>query len=103
VTEPDVPGGRTSSAGPGPIGNICLPISIEEDDGGFCAAATAAKCGSNNEGSEDICVTITILVITLEPGEGCCQRGPAGKGQKNVGGDDNTHYRCLDKKSGSYP
>jgi hypothetical protein len=46
-------------------------------------------------------VTITIPVIAGRPGERSCQRGPAGQGQKNVGGDENMHYRSREKKSGA--
>ena len=55
-------------------------------------------CMSSNEGSEEFHVTITMLVIALRHGERCCQRGPAGQCQKNVGGDENMHYRDRDKK-----
>jgi hypothetical protein len=78
--------------------SVCLPQRIEDDDESFCAA-TAAMCKSSNEGSEEIHMTITI--IALRPGERSCQRGPAGQGQKNVGGDENKHYRGRDEKNGA--
>ena len=46
-------------------------------------------------------MTITMLAIVLRPGERSCQRGPAGQCQNNVGGDENKHYRGLDKKNGA--
>ena len=46
-------------------------------------------------------MAITILVITLRRGERSCQRGPAGQGQKNVGGGENKHYRGRDEKNGA--
>jgi hypothetical protein len=73
-------------------------MRIEGDDESFCAG-TAAMCKSSNEGSEEFHMTITI--IALVPGERNCQRGPAGQGQKNVGGDENMHYRGRDKKNGA--
>lgn len=42
---------------------------------------------------------VTILVIALRSGERSCQRGPAGQGQKNVGGDEDMHYRGRDEKN----
>jgi hypothetical protein len=72
-------------------------MRIEEDNERLCAA-TAAMCKSSNEGSEEF---LTIPVIGLGIGERSCQRGPAGQGQKNVGGDENMHYRGRDKKNGA--
>jgi hypothetical protein len=47
-------------------------------------------------------MTITILVIAApRHRERSCQRGPAGQDQKNVGGDENMHYRGRDEKNGA--
>ena len=75
-------------------------MRIEEDNECFCAAS-AAMCQSSVEESEEFHVTITIHVIALRPEERNCQRGPAGQGQKNVGGGENKHYRGRDKKNGA--
>jgi hypothetical protein len=80
------------------VTSVCLPKRIEDDDESFCAA-TATMCKSSNEGSEEIHMTITI--IALGPGKRSCERGPAGQGQKNVGGDENKHYRGRDEKNGA--
>src|SRR6266576_4158880 len=93
--------GTTNIPGPGPRACICcLSMRIEEDDECFCAATTAT-CKSSNEGSEEFHMAITVLVIALRCGETSCQRGPAGQGQKNVGGDEKMHYRGRDEKNGA--
>lgn len=45
-------------------------------------------------------ITRLVTVIALRPGQRSRQRGPAGQCQKNVGGDENMHYRGRDKKNG---
>jgi hypothetical protein len=72
-----------------------------EEDGECLRGAAAAMCKSSNDGLEGFHMTITILVIALSPGERNCQRGPAGQGQKNVGGDENMHYRGRGEKNGT--
>lgn len=85
------------TTGPIPIGRTCLLIRVEDDDEPSCAA-TAGMCESSNEAWEDFHMTITIPVAGFRPGKRSCQRGPAGQDQKNVGGDENMHYRCREKK-----
>ena len=75
-----------------------MTIEGDDDDESLCAG-TAAMCRSSNEGSKGFHMTITS--IALRPGERNCQRGPAGQGQKNVGGDENKHYRVRDEKNGA--
>jgi hypothetical protein len=88
-------------SGPGPIScGPCLPMRIEEDNERF-GTATTAMCKSSDEGSEEFHMTITIVVIAFIPGERHCQRGPAGQGQKNVGGDEKMHYRGRVKENGA--
>jgi hypothetical protein len=50
-------------------------------------------------GREEFHMSITILVTALRHGERCCQRGPAGQGQNNIGRDEEMHCRGRDKKN----
>jgi hypothetical protein len=94
LLEPSEEIGMITGPRPSKNSGVCLPMRIEDDDESFCAA-TAAMCKSSKEGPEEIHMTTTIIA----PGKWSCQRGPAGQGQKNVGGDENKHYRGRDEKN----